>query len=96
LAIPALLGEPYLPCNATGWWSLVGMSLVTQVFGHSALGWPATRVSSVASASVLLVQLVATAILGWLILHELLDAWQMGAIGIILVGVFLAKRGAPS
>lgn len=95
LPIPALLGEPYLPSNATGWWSLIGMSLIAQVFGHSALGWAVARVSSAASASVLLVQPVATATLGWLILHELLDAWQMAAIGIILVGVFLAKRGAP-
>ncbi|WP_417382763.1 DMT family transporter [Gimesia sp.] len=96
LPLPALLGEPYLPGNATGWWSLVGMSLVAQVFGHSALGWAVARVSSAASASVLLVQPVATAILGWLVLHELLDAWQIGAIGVILVGVFLAKRGAPA
>ena len=64
LPVPGLLGESYFPSNATGWWSLVGMSLVSQVLGHTALGWAVARVSSAASASVLLVQPVATAILG--------------------------------
>jgi drug/metabolite transporter (DMT)-like permease len=74
------------------WWPLIVLGLVAQVGGQGLLavgfGIVPTHIASV----LVLWQPVLAGILGWALLHEALGPVQMLGAGLVLMGVYLAKR----
>jgi drug/metabolite transporter (DMT)-like permease len=74
------------------WWPLIVLGLVAQVGGQGLLavgfGLVPTHIASV----LVLWQPVLAGILGWLLLHEALTTVQLAGAGLVLLGVYLAKR----
>lgn len=78
------------------WIYLILLAIVPQVIGQGCIAWSLSKLPVTFSAVVLLLQPVFAAFLGWVILAEALNNWQMIASGIVLVGIVLAKLGTPS
>jgi drug/metabolite transporter (DMT)-like permease len=74
------------------WWPLIVLGLVAQVGGQGLLavgfGLVPTHIASV----LVLWQPVLAGILGWVLLHEALTPVQLVGAGLVLFGVYLAKR----
>lgn len=80
--------------DATTWWALAGMALVSQVIGHSGYNWSLRHLSPLFVAIALIGEPVLASCLGWWLLGEELD-WRTGAGGaLILAGIALSARAA--
>lgn len=80
--------------DATTWWALAGMALVSQLIGHSGYNWSLRHLSPQFVAVALIGEPVLASCLGWWLLGEALD-WRTGAGGaLILAGIALAARAA--
>lgn len=76
--------------DATTWWALAGMALVSQLIGHSGYNWSLRHLSPLFVAIVLIGEPVLASCLGWWLLGEQLD-WRTGAGGaLILAGIALS------
>ncbi len=94
LGVTLLAGEPLVPPTATGWLVLVGVALVSQVFGQGLIAYGLAQLP-VAFASVsLLVQPVMAALWAWLLLAEPLGPVQALGAGVVLAGIWIARRGS--
>ena len=90
----AVLSEPtILPWTITGWAIVIGLAWISHACGQSliiyALAWLPVTFSSLT----LLIQPVVAALLAWLLLNEPLSASQMVGGLIVILGIYLAKRG---
>lgn len=80
--------------DATTWWALAGMALVSQLIGHSGYNWSLRHLSPLFVAVVLIGEPVLASCLGWWLLGEQLD-WRTGAGGaLILAGIALSALAA--
>lgn len=75
------------------WTYLILLALVPQCIGQSCIVWALSRLPASFSAVVLLLQPVFAAFLGWFILTEVLNSWQIAGSIVVLVGILLAKLG---
>jgi len=71
--------------DATTWWALAGMALISQLVGHSGYNWALRQLGPLFVAIVLLGEPVLASSLGWWLLDEGLD-WQTGAGGLLILG----------
>jgi drug/metabolite transporter (DMT)-like permease len=80
--------------DATTWWALAGMALVSQLIGHSGYNWSLRHLNPLFVAVVLIGEPVLASCLGWWLLGEELD-WRTGAGGmLILAGIALSALAA--
>jgi drug/metabolite transporter (DMT)-like permease len=80
--------------DATTWWALAGMALVSQLIGHSGYNWSLRHLNPLFVAVVLIGEPVLASCLGWWLLGEELD-WRTGAGGVlILAGIALSALAA--
>ena len=85
---------PVAGYDATTWWALAGMALVSQLIGHSGYNWSLRHLSPQFVAVVLIGEPVLASCLGWWLLGEELD-WRTGAGGtLILAGIALCAMAA--
>ncbi len=75
------------------WAYLILLALVPQCIGQGCIVWALSRLPASFSAVVLLLQPVFAAFLGWFLLAELLNSWQIAGSIVVLVGILLAKIG---
>jgi len=94
LAMALFSGEQILAITLTGWLVVFGLAMVSQVGGQGLITFSLRHLPAPFSAVTLLLQPVVATLLAWLIFGELLGGWQ--AIGgvIVLVGIWLARRGS--
>jgi drug/metabolite transporter (DMT)-like permease len=77
------------------WFSFAGIGLLVQVCGWWLITWGLGRLAVNVGSVGLLMQPVATVILGWVLLHEaLLPAQGMGTV-LILIGIALTSMSPP-
>jgi drug/metabolite transporter (DMT)-like permease len=94
LGVSILNGETLLAVTTTGWMVVVGVALVSQVFGQSLIAYGLAQLP-VAFASVsLLVQPVMAALWAWLLLAEPLGPIQAVGAAVVLAGIWIARRGS--
>ncbi|MGH8129494.1 MAG: DMT family transporter [Steroidobacteraceae bacterium] len=80
--------------DATTWWALAGMALVSQLIGHSGYNWSLRHLNPLYVAVVSVGEPVLASLLGWWLIGEELD-WRTGAGGLlILAGIALGTLGA--
>jgi drug/metabolite transporter (DMT)-like permease len=93
---PAALasGEPMLPHSAYGWWVLVGLALISHASGQGLIAYALAHLPAAFSSVSLLFQPVMAALFAWVLLAEPLVALQMVGGVVVLVGIYLARRGS--
>lgn len=79
-----------LPRSAAAWLAVIGMALVPQLMGHTAMNWSLRRFSAGVVAATTLLEPVFAAALAWWLLAEPLTARQGIGACILLLGVGLA------
>ena len=88
------LGETLLPETAAGWWVLLGVALVSQVGGQTLITYGFAHLPAAFSSVSLLLQPMAAAGLAWLLLGETLTWSHLVGGAVVLVGIYLARRGS--
>src|SRR5262245_32630632 len=89
-------GEPMLPQSATGWWLLAGLALVSHAAGQGLIAYALAHLPAAFSSVSLLFQPVMAAAFAWLLLSEPLVPLQIAGGLIVLVGIYLARRGSSA
>ncbi|MFG1461286.1 DMT family transporter [Xanthobacter sp. DSM 24535] len=92
LFIVALAAEPTLiPASASGAAALLGLALVSQVGGQGLMAVGLSVVPPVYAALVFFLEVVSAAALGWLVLGEALGVLQGAGMGLVLLGLWVAR-----
>ncbi len=96
LLLPLALatGERMLPVSASGWWILLGLALVSHAAGQGLIAYALAHLPAAFSSVSLLFQPVMAAVFAWVLLAEPLAALQMTGGLIVLLGIYLARRGS--
>lgn len=94
LVIAFLSGEQILAVTLTGWLVVIGLALVSQVGGQGLVTFSLRHLPAPFSSVTLLLQPVVATIVAWFIFDEFLDGWQATGGVIVLVGIWLARRGS--
>jgi drug/metabolite transporter (DMT)-like permease len=87
-------GEPMLAQSASGWWILVGLALVSHAAGQGLIAYALAHLPAAFSSVSLLFQPVMAALFAWLLLAEPLIAAQVAGAVVVLLGIYLARRGS--
>ncbi|MGF1457079.1 MAG: DMT family transporter [Alphaproteobacteria bacterium] len=90
--VTLIAGEAILPDTARGWTVLLGLAWVSHAGGQGLLAYALGHLPAGLSALVILIEPVAAAVLGWLILTERIGPWQALGGAIVLAGVWAANR----
>src|SRR5437588_1498349 len=93
---PAALasGEPMLPSSLLGWGDLLGLALVSHAAGQGLIAYALAHLRAAFSSVSLLFQPVMAALFAWLLLGEALVAPQIAGGMVVLIGIYLARRGS--
>ena len=94
LPIALATGEPMLAQSASGWWILVGLALVSHAAGQGLIAYALAHLPAAFSSVSLLFQPVMAALFAWLLLAEPLIAAQVAGGVVVLLGIYLARRGS--
>ncbi len=86
--------EPMLPTEGGGWIWLVLLAVVPHCLGQGLIVLSLAALPASFAAVTLLVQPVATAVWGWLILGEALGTGQVLAGVLVIAGIVLARLGS--
>lgn len=87
-------GERMLPASASGWWILLGLALVSHAAGQGLIAYALAHLPAVFSSVSLLFQPVMAALFAWALLAEPLAALQVTGGLVVLLGIYLARRGS--
>ena len=98
LLFPVALGsgEPMLPSSAFGWWVLIGLALISHAAGQGLIAYALAHLPAAFSSVSLLFQPVMAAIFAWILLAEPLVPLQIAGGVIVLVAIYLARRGSST
>lgn len=86
-------GESLIAPSLYGWLILVGLAVISHAGGQSLIAFSLAHLPASFSSVVLLMQPVVAAILAVLILGEVPLMWQAVGGVVVLIGIYLAKRG---
>jgi len=94
LAVALITGQGLIPGSLEGWLLMIGLGVISQACGQGFIVWGMAHLSAGYSAVVLLMAPVASAIFAWALLSESLSGLQVGGIGVVLGGVYLAHQAS--
>jgi drug/metabolite transporter (DMT)-like permease len=87
-------GEQMLPGSAFGWWMLIGLALVSHAAGQGLIAYALASLPAAFSSVSLLFQPVMAALFAWVLLAEGLVPLQVLGGLVVLMGIYLARRGS--
>ena len=87
-------GEPLLPQSAVGWLKLLGLAWISHSAGQGLIAYSLAHLPAAFSSVSLLFQPVMAAVFAWLVLAEPLVPVQIAGGVVVLLGIYLARRGA--
>ena len=87
-----LEADAFFPSSQRGWLVLLAYALVSQALAQGLITFGISRLSAHLSSLTLLIQPVAAAIYGWLLLSESINLWQGVGGVIVLFGIYLATK----
>jgi drug/metabolite transporter (DMT)-like permease len=94
LPVALASGEPMLPHTAYGWTILLGLALISHAAGQGLIAYALAHLPATFSSVGLLLQPVIAALFAWVLLAEPLVALQIAGGLVVLLGIYLARRGA--
>ena len=83
-----------LPATAAGWATLFGVALVSHACGQGLIAYALAHLPAAFSSVSLLLQPVMAGVFAWVLLGEPLVALQIAGGVVVLVGIYLARRGS--
>jgi drug/metabolite transporter (DMT)-like permease len=91
---PFALAEGRLwPSAPIGWLWVLGLALLVQIGGQVVIAYAVRRLNPALSSVGLLVQPAMAVVYAWILLGEALSAAQLLGAGLVLAGIYLARRG---
>lgn len=87
-------GGTWLPQTASGWLVLAGLAVGVHVVGQSLVAYGFAALPAQLSSVNLLLQPVFAALYAWALLGEAMTSLQMMGGLVVLLGIYLAKRGS--
>lgn len=96
LLLPVALasGEQMLPVSGVGWLKLVGIALISHACGQGLIAYALAHLPAAFSSVSLLLQPVMAGVFAWVLLGEPLVALQIAGGCVVLVGIYLARKGS--
>jgi len=94
LPVALASGEAMVPASAQGWLVLLGLAWITHAGGQGLITYALAHLPAAFSSVGLLLQPVLAAAFAWALLAEPLGALQFAGGAVVLVGIYLAQRGA--
>jgi len=94
LPVALASGERLLPRSEIGWLKLLGLAWISHSAGQGLIAYALAHLPAAFSAVGLLFQPVMAALFAWLVIGESLEPLQMLGGSVVLVGIYLAHRGA--
>lgn len=85
-------GEVFFPTGLSGWWPLLAMAFFVHIFGQGLMTFSMAYLSASLVALIVGLSPAFAAIFAWLIFGESLNIVQIIGAGIVLLGIFVAKR----
>ena len=89
-----LSGESFFPFSWQGWLVLLGLAWLVHAGGQGLIAFAMAHLPAAFSSVTLLIQPVTATILAWLLLSEVIGPWQAAGGGLVLAGIFVARRGS--
>jgi drug/metabolite transporter (DMT)-like permease len=93
LPVALASGETMVAVTPYGWAILLGLGLVSHAGGQGMIAYALAHLPASLTAVGLLFEPMAAAVMAMIVLAEPLTAWQTVGGGIILWGIFIARRG---
>jgi drug/metabolite transporter (DMT)-like permease len=87
-------GDQMLPQSAYGWSVLLGLALISHAAGQGLIAYALAHLPATFSSVGLLLQPVIAAGFAWVLLAEPLVPLQIGGGVVVLIGIYLARRGS--
>jgi drug/metabolite transporter (DMT)-like permease len=84
----------FWPASLPGWLPLIGLALIAQIGGQTVIAYSSAHLPAYLSSVGLLIQPLAATIAAWLILDEAVGPVQMMGGALLLLGIYLSKRGS--
>jgi drug/metabolite transporter (DMT)-like permease len=94
LPVALASGEPMLPNTAYGWTILLGLAFISHAAGQGLIAYALAHLPATFSSVGLLLQPVIAAFFAWVLLGEPLVALQVAGGLVVLLGIYLARRGS--
>lgn len=86
------LGQDVIPPTGRDWALMIGLGVISQALGQGLIVWGLAHLPTSFSSVALLTAPVAAAVFAWLLLEESLALSQVGAMALVLAGVYWAWR----
>jgi len=90
-AVAAVLEDGFLPASAVGVASLLALALIAHVGGQGLLAFALGHLSAVFSSLVIFMEALTAAVVGWLVLGEVLTPPQIAGGVAIVIGIWIAR-----
>ena len=94
IAAQVFVGEALLPSSTTGWLSVLALALLAHLAGQGLVAFGVGQLSASLAAVILCLEGVGAMTVGALFYAETRDAWDLGAVVLIVAGIALAQRDA--
>ncbi|MCW9034112.1 MAG: DMT family transporter [Alphaproteobacteria bacterium] len=94
LPVALLSGESLIITSLYGWGVVIALAVVSHAGGQSLIAYALAHLPASFSSIGLLIQPAAAAVLAWIIFNEAIGPLQAFGGVIILLGIYLAKRGS--
>jgi drug/metabolite transporter (DMT)-like permease len=94
LPVALASGEALLPESGIGWLKLLGLAWISHSAGQGLIAYALAHLPAAFSSVSLLFQPVMAAVFAWVLLGEPLVALQVAGGVVVLVGIYLARRGS--
>lgn len=92
LLVAALLLDDHLfPRSLEGIVTLLALAIISQIGGQGFAAYALGHLPAVFSSLVLFFEVVAAALLAWIVLAEPVTVWQLGGGALILTGIYAAR-----
>ena len=87
-------GEGMLPASLFGWGVLLGLALISHAAGQGLIAYALAHLPAAFSSVGLLLQPVVAAFFAWVLLSEPVVRLQIAGGVVVLIGIYLARRGS--
>lgn len=94
LPVALASGEALWPQSVGGWMTLAGLAWISHCAGQGLIAYSLAHLAAAFSSVSLLFQPVMAALFAWLVLSEPLVPLQMLGAAVVLIGIWLARRGS--
>lgn len=94
LPLTLLSGERIFPTSAGGWGLLLALALISHAGGQGLIAFALAFLPTTFSSVTLLLQPVLAGVFAWLLLNEAIGPWEIVGMGVVLVGIIIARQGS--